>query len=162
VDSAVCIATGYDLCGPGVGFRVPIGNFLLFTTFGTEKSGRDKKLTSKFELVQSSKVRGSIHELTETTTLHNGKSVNHRKKITFLGGGGIHGMQNTNATSYIGQNEARTFQINYRELKFLAKQQIFRTYFVSMTSGLPLRSTGQSSWLKIQRSGFDSRRYQIF
>jgi hypothetical protein len=26
----------------------------------------------------------------------------------------------------------------------------------------PLWSSGQSSWLKIQRSGFDSRRYQIF
>jgi hypothetical protein len=26
----------------------------------------------------------------------------------------------------------------------------------------PLRSSGQSSWLQIQRSGFDSRRYQIF
>jgi hypothetical protein len=27
---------------------------------------------------------------------------------------------------------------------------------------LPLWSSGQSSWLQIQRSGFDSRRYQIF
>jgi hypothetical protein len=26
----------------------------------------------------------------------------------------------------------------------------------------PLRSSGQSSWLQIQRPGFDSRRYQIF
>jgi hypothetical protein len=26
----------------------------------------------------------------------------------------------------------------------------------------PLWSTGQSSWLQVQRSGFDSRRYQIF
>jgi hypothetical protein len=26
----------------------------------------------------------------------------------------------------------------------------------------PLSSTGQTSWLRIQRSGFDSRRYQIF
>jgi hypothetical protein len=26
----------------------------------------------------------------------------------------------------------------------------------------PLWSSGQSSWLQIQRSGFDSRRYQIF
>jgi hypothetical protein len=25
-----------------------------------------------------------------------------------------------------------------------------------------LQSSGQSSWLQIQRSGFDSRRYQIF
>jgi hypothetical protein len=28
--------------------------------------------------------------------------------------------------------------------------------------GPPLWSSGQSSWLQIQRSGFDSRRYQIF
>jgi hypothetical protein len=27
---------------------------------------------------------------------------------------------------------------------------------------LPLWSSGQSSWLQIQRSGLDSRRYQIF
>jgi hypothetical protein len=26
----------------------------------------------------------------------------------------------------------------------------------------PLYSSGQSSWLQIQRSGFDSRRYHIF
>jgi hypothetical protein len=26
----------------------------------------------------------------------------------------------------------------------------------------PLWSSGQSSWLQIQRSGYDSRRYQIF
>jgi hypothetical protein len=29
-------------------------------------------------------------------------------------------------------------------------------------SRLPLWSSGQSSWLQIQRSGFDSRRYHIF
>jgi hypothetical protein len=29
-------------------------------------------------------------------------------------------------------------------------------------NGPPLWSSGQSSWLQIQRSGFDSRRYQIF
>jgi hypothetical protein len=29
-------------------------------------------------------------------------------------------------------------------------------------SELPLWSSGQSSWLQIQSSGFDSRRYQIF
>jgi hypothetical protein len=28
--------------------------------------------------------------------------------------------------------------------------------------GTPLWSRGQSSWLQIQRSGFDSRRYHIF
>jgi hypothetical protein len=31
-----------------------------------------------------------------------------------------------------------------------------------MIVGPPLRSSGQSSWLQIQRSWFDSRRYQIF
>jgi hypothetical protein len=29
-------------------------------------------------------------------------------------------------------------------------------------TGPPVWSSGQSSWLQIQRSGFDSRRYQIF
>jgi hypothetical protein len=32
----------------------------------------------------------------------------------------------------------------------------------SWSSGPPLWSSGQSSWLQIQRSGFDSLRYQIF
>jgi hypothetical protein len=31
-----------------------------------------------------------------------------------------------------------------------------------MSVGPPLWSSGQSSWLQIQRSGYDSRRYQIF
>jgi hypothetical protein len=31
-----------------------------------------------------------------------------------------------------------------------------------LPSGPPLWSNGQSSWLQIQRSGFDSRRYQMF
>jgi hypothetical protein len=30
------------------------------------------------------------------------------------------------------------------------------------TAGPPLRSSGQSSWLQIRRTGFDSRHYQIF
>jgi hypothetical protein len=33
---------------------------------------------------------------------------------------------------------------------------------LSTVCGPPLCSSGQSSWLQIQRSGFDSRRYQIF
>jgi hypothetical protein len=33
---------------------------------------------------------------------------------------------------------------------------------MKITVGPPLWSSGQSSWLQIQRSGFDSRRYQIF
>jgi hypothetical protein len=32
----------------------------------------------------------------------------------------------------------------------------------AQTTVLPLRSSGQFSWLKIQRPGFDSRHYQIF
>jgi hypothetical protein len=31
-----------------------------------------------------------------------------------------------------------------------------------MRKAPPLWSSGQSSWLQIQRSGFDSQRYQIF
>jgi hypothetical protein len=40
----------------------------------------------------------------------------------------------------------------------------FRTYLYSDSDiwGPPLWSSGQSCWLQIQRSGFDSRRYQIF
>jgi hypothetical protein len=34
--------------------------------------------------------------------------------------------------------------------------------FLFLLSNPPLWSRGQSSWLQIQRSGFDSRRYQIF
>jgi hypothetical protein len=36
-------------------------------------------------------------------------------------------------------------------------------HFISyvVLTGPPLWSSGQSSWLQIQRSGFDSRRYQI-
>jgi hypothetical protein len=33
---------------------------------------------------------------------------------------------------------------------------------VNILKRLPLWSSGQSSWLQIQRSGFDSRHYQIF
>jgi hypothetical protein len=36
-----------------------------------------------------------------------------------------------------------------------------RSHFTSIV-GPPLWSSGQSSWLQIQRSGFDSRRYNIF
>jgi hypothetical protein len=41
-------------------------------------------------------------------------------------------------------------QVSYPEIKIIG------------CSGPPLWSSGQSSWLWIQRSGFDSRRYQIF
>jgi hypothetical protein len=33
---------------------------------------------------------------------------------------------------------------------------------MAVNHGTPLWSSGQSSWLQIQRSGFDSRLYQIF
>jgi hypothetical protein len=35
-------------------------------------------------------------------------------------------------------------------------------YIYLSTYRPPLWSSGQSSWLQIQRSGFDSRRYEIF
>jgi hypothetical protein len=35
-------------------------------------------------------------------------------------------------------------------------------YNACKISRLPVWSSGQSSWLQIQRSGFDFRRYQIF
>jgi hypothetical protein len=41
------------------------------------------------------------------------------------------------------------------------KKYAILLYYVFI-KGLPLWSRGQSSWLQIQRSGFDSRRYQIF
>jgi hypothetical protein len=34
--------------------------------------------------------------------------------------------------------------------------------YLRTVSGPTLWSSGQSSWLQIKRSGFDSRRYQIF
>jgi hypothetical protein len=43
-----------------------------------------------------------------------------------------------------------------------ATSKIRILYVTFTTSGPPLWSSGQSSWLRIQRSGFDSRRYQIF
>jgi hypothetical protein len=38
----------------------------------------------------------------------------------------------------------------------------FDLIILAIFDGPPLWSSGQSSWLQIQRSGFDSRRYQIF
>jgi hypothetical protein len=35
-------------------------------------------------------------------------------------------------------------------------------YWLNHKKGPPVWSSGQSSWLQIQRSGFDSRSYQIF
>jgi hypothetical protein len=34
-------------------------------------------------------------------------------------------------------------------------------YLLEYNAVSPLQSSGQSSWLQMQRSGFDSRRYQI-
>jgi len=39
---------------------------------------------------------------------------------------------------------------------------LFRFSYVLLSFWPPLWSSGQSFWLQIQRSGFDSRRYQIF
>jgi hypothetical protein len=51
----------------------------------------------------------------------------------------------------------------YRTKKYRVSCEL-RTEFICYVeeSRLPLWSSGQSSWLQIQRSGFDSRRYQIF
>jgi hypothetical protein len=46
-------------------------------------------------------------------------------------------------------------------LIILVKRLSAFAHCMSIT-GPPLWSSGQSSWLQIQRSGFDSRRYQIF
>jgi hypothetical protein len=44
----------------------------------------------------------------------------------------------------------------------LAMSEVSIYVFCSMSTVPPLWSSDQSSWLQIQRSGFDSRRYQIF
>jgi hypothetical protein len=41
-------------------------------------------------------------------------------------------------------------------------QKEYRNFHSYLHVGPPLRSSGLISWLQIQRSGFDSRRYQIF
>jgi hypothetical protein len=56
-------------------------------------------------------------------------------------------------------DEFRHFTLN-QERVITAFSQIF-TYLLFMNRP-PLWSGGQSSWLQIQRSGFGSRRYQIF
>jgi hypothetical protein len=44
----------------------------------------------------------------------------------------------------------------------LANKRETQYYTVFKMAWPPLWSSGQSSWLQIQRSGFDSRSYQIF
>jgi hypothetical protein len=39
---------------------------------------------------------------------------------------------------------------------------LFKLHFMWLSAAQALCSDGQSSWLQIQRSGFDSRHYQIF
>jgi hypothetical protein len=41
-------------------------------------------------------------------------------------------------------------------------RSLFKYCFGMYTEGPPLWSSRQSSWLQIQRPGFDSRRYRIF
>jgi hypothetical protein len=50
------------------------------------------------------------------------------------------------------------------DLMYFWKSENNKRYFRTLgtRSGPPLWSSGQSSWLQIQRSGFDCRRYQIF
>jgi hypothetical protein len=43
-----------------------------------------------------------------------------------------------------------------------APKESLRLYLRNVHMGPPLWSCGQSSWLQIQRSGFDSLRYKIF
>jgi hypothetical protein len=47
-------------------------------------------------------------------------------------------------------------------LNFLPPTGLFHIYMQYLYTWPPLLSSGQSSWLQIQRSWFDSRRYQIF
>jgi hypothetical protein len=44
----------------------------------------------------------------------------------------------------------------------MATKTIIAIKLQIVTVGPPLWSSGQSSWLQIQKSGLDSRRYQIF
>jgi hypothetical protein len=58
------------------------------------------------------------------------------------------------------------FQISKPSLKLQRTFEIYiyeYIHYIFKVEWPPLRSSGQSSWLQIQRSGFDSRRrYQIF
>jgi hypothetical protein len=58
-------------------------------------------------------------------------------------------------TRYNVLNECLTHQ-------FLSYNLSNKFYVVVLSHRPPLWSSCQSSWLQIQRSGFDSRRYQIF
>jgi hypothetical protein len=53
--------------------------------------------------------------------------------------------------------------IKHKFIQFWSEEKN-RTNLKPIYSGLrpPLWSSGQGSWLQIQRCGFDSRRYQIF
>jgi hypothetical protein len=55
--------------------------------------------------------------------------------------------------------------IGKRGCKTLQDRVYFMCHIILRSTSpqsLPVWSSGQSSWLQIQRSGFDSRRYQIF
>jgi hypothetical protein len=47
-------------------------------------------------------------------------------------------------------------------MKQVRTENLFIYLFININTWLSLWSGGQSSWLQIQRSGFDSRPYQIF
>jgi hypothetical protein len=54
------------------------------------------------------------------------------------------------------------FLVNYRNLVMSCIRETRHFDFLGSSEEPPLWSSGQSSWLQIQRSRFDSRRYQIF
>jgi hypothetical protein len=60
----------------------------------------------------------------------------------------LHKLEKTSEAGYVAIHSA---------LKPLQRFKILLVF-----SGPPLWSSGQSSWLQIQRSGFDSRRYHVF
>jgi hypothetical protein len=62
--------------------------------------------------------------------------------------------------STILSNILNTYVMTFLAVSFLQALSSIDSVFIR--GRLPLRSTGQSSWLQIQRSGFDYRRYHIF
>jgi hypothetical protein len=54
------------------------------------------------------------------------------------------------------------FCLVFKRISFMNNRRLNSWNIIMLSSGSPLWSSGQSSWLQIQRSGFDSRSYQIF
>jgi hypothetical protein len=98
-DTAVGIATGYELHDRGVGVRVPVGSRIfsipqrpdrfwgspsLLSNGYRVQSGRGVKQTTHLQLVPRSRKHGSIHPLRHTPSWSNAELVKHRVKFTFL------------------------------------------------------------------------------